>query len=143
MDEKDSTSFDVPLVYRVPKTANAEQMAEAMVAIWREADAAITSIISQKCSRSLHTRNLFLTRSPHSMLAAVRRGDPANVDLLALLVQLGRGASKAHAAQAGMALLQDLYTRVINPVGLRLTTRLLVVAWAKDSSAPSGRSTGT
>jgi len=135
MESRDGHGIAGPLAHRVRRDASAEQIADALVAVWQEIDAALTPIIGQLGVAALCKRSLFVTASRHAWLAGAHESVSARVDLDALkaiFVQQG----SPEAAIVGAALLQTLYELLTTLVGASLTERLLRSVWTNASGAP-------
>ncbi|WP_223115465.1 hypothetical protein [Luteimonas suaedae] len=115
------------------KTAG--QIADRMVATWRQIDAALSPIVGQRGVAMLFRRSLHLVAPTHPWLGSVHEGIQATVDLEALEAAFVQQSS-ADAAAAGGAFLQTFYELLTSLVGPSLTERLLRPVWASFSSGP-------
>ena len=129
-----------PLANRVAPDANASQIADAMVATWREIDAALAPIIGSRGVVALYKRSLSLTAAAHPWLVGTHEGVPAALDLAALKAVLAQQTS-ADAALGGNALLQTFYQLLGSLVGPALTERLLRSVWADSFGRPPAQDT--
>ena len=113
--------------------ASAAQIADAMVATWREIDTALAPIIGSKAVAALYKRSLHLTGRTHAWLAGAHEGAQAAIDLEALKSVVAR-QSNADAALGSSALLQTFNQLLSSLIGRSLTERLLRGASAGASS---------
>ena len=69
-----SRRWPAPLADRVTDGADAEQVADAIVAIWLEIDQALNPIIGHRGVAALYNRSLNLTAAAHPWLAVGQPG---------------------------------------------------------------------
>ena len=126
-------AFADPLARRLGPDADGTQIAAAVVAVWREMEAALTPIVGTLGVAALYKRSLHLTSAAHPWLASTRQGMHVNIDLAALEALLVRQRGAAAAAGGG-AFLQNFHDLLGSLVGASLTDRLLRCVWANTSS---------
>ena len=129
MDSPQARRIAAALAQRSGGPANALQVADAAVAVWRDVDAALNSVIGLRGVAALYRRSLFLQRVNYPWLASALSGPATAMDLAALKTALAQQDS-AVAAAAGGATLQTFYELLTNLVGPSLTERLLRTVWA-------------
>jgi hypothetical protein len=134
-ESPEARRWPVPLAGRVADDASAEQVANAIVVIWREVDQALHPIIGHRGVAALFNRSLSLTAATYPWLSLGHQGVLAAFDPSALRGALAR-QSAADAAAGGVALFQSFRELLESLVGASLTERLLRSVWAQ----PSGRS---
>lgn len=103
---------------------DAARIADAMLATWRDIEAALTPIVGRLGVAALYKRSLYLASSGHPWLSALGSGDPATMDLAALksVVAQQAGADAALGASAFLQTFQQLLSSLVGPA---LTERLL------------------
>jgi len=131
-----------PLGGRLAVGADAEQVADAILAVWQEIDEALNPIIGHRGVAALYKRSLNLTAARYPWLAAGQQGVLAAVDLGALKAALAQRAP-AEAAVGGRALLQSFHTLLCSLVGASLTDRLLVSVWAQPAGVVPAQDTAS
>ena len=104
--------------------ANAAQIADAAVAIWRGVDTALSPIIGQRGVAALYKRSLYLSRADSPCLAAVAEGALLPNDFDGLRAALALQTS-ADAVGANGLLLQNFTELLSSLIGASLTARLL------------------
>jgi len=124
-----------PLHGRVEDGADTEQVADAIVAVWREIDQALHPIIGHRGVAALYNRSLKLTAAAYPWLAQGHAGALAALDPTALRAALVRQAPDA-AAAAGNALFETFRDLLASLVGESLTQRLLHTVWDHTAGAP-------
>ena len=112
--------------------ADAEQVANAIVAIWLEIDQALHPIIGHRGVAALYNRSLHLTAVTYPWLAIDQPAVPAAVDPSGLRAALVRQTA-AEAAVGGSALFQTFHELLSSLVGASLTDRLLGSVWTHSS----------
>ncbi len=109
------------------------QVADAIVALWRDIERQLTPIIGQRGVAALHGRSLFLTARVHPWLAVAPDRVALAMDLDAL-----RAAVLQQDAAAAMHGCGDLFTSfhdlLSSMVGPALTDRLLRDVWDPPTS---------
>lgn len=138
----DDPPWPEPLGGRLAVGADAEQVADAILAVWAEIDQALNPIIGHRGVAALYNRSLNLTAARYPWLAAGHQGVLAAVDLGALKAALAQRAP-AEAAVGGSALLQSFHALLCSLVGASLTDRLLVSVWAQPAGAVPGQDTAS
>ena len=142
MDSPQARRIAAVLARRPGGPANAAQVADATVAVWREVDAALNSVIGLRGVAALYRRSLFLQRCDYPWLASAVSGPDTAMDLAALKAALAQQDS-AVAAAAGGATLQTFHELLISLVGPSLTERLLRSVWTTFSSGSPAQDTPT
>jgi len=142
LKRQESRPWPAPLAGRVSDGADAEQVAEAIVAIWLEIDQALHPIIGHRGVAALYNRSLHLTAVAYPWLAIDQPAVPAAVDpsgLRSALVQ----QSAAEAAAGGSALLLTFHELLASLVGAPLTDRLLRSVWTPSSPGTPAQDTSS
>jgi hypothetical protein len=140
--ERERRPWPTPLADRVTEDASAEQVAEAIAALWQEIDQALHPIIGHRGVAALYHRSLHLTAAAYPWLAIGHRGLTAEVDPSALTTVLAqRGA--AEAAAGGAALFQSFRELLTSLVGASLTDRLLRSVWAHPAGISPAQDTSS
>lgn len=124
-----------PLGHRVAVDVDAAGAAEAVVAVWRDADLALRPVIGPRGVVALFNRSAHLAAAAHPWLALAGQetGAPLNLGTLrALLVAHGANQTLA----AGNHLLDQLHTLLEQLIGGALTESLLRSAWGPPGSPP-------
>lgn len=106
------------------QNADAAQIADAAVAIWRGIDAALSPIIGQRGVAALYKRSLYLSRADFPCLAAVAEGALLTKDFDGLRAALAL-QTRADAVGANGLLLQNFTELLSSLIGASLTERLL------------------
>ena len=130
--------FASPLADRLADGADAEQVADAILAIWLEIDHALHPIIGHRGVAALHARSLKLTAIAHPWLPHSHRGALGAIDpseLKAALIQ----QPVAEAAEGGNALLHTFREVLASLIGQSLSDRLLRTVWAHAAGSASGQ----
>ena len=132
----------VTLVQRAAEGADAAQIAGAVVATWKQIDAALAPIIGHGSVAVLYVRSLHLVDAAYPWLADMHQGEGvhAPVDIAALRAIIALQASDT-AAAAGGALLQTFYELLASLVGPPLTERLLRSVWENPLSGTPAQDT--
>jgi hypothetical protein len=110
-------------------SADAGQIADAMVTTWQAVDVALAPIIGSRGVAALYQRSIFLTSGAHPWLASLQDGVDGRIDLAALKAAFAQQTS-ADASAGGNALLQAFHQLLASLVGASLTERLLHSVWA-------------
>ena len=142
IDSPEARRIAAALAERPGGSANAAQVADATAAVWRDIDAALTSVIGVRGVAALYRRSLFLHRRGFPWLASALEGPDNAIDLAALKSTLAQQDS-AVAAAAGGATLQTFYELLTNLVGASLTERLLRTVWATLLGGTPAKDTST
>lgn len=142
MDSPEARRIAAALAQRSGGPANAAQVADATVAVWRDIDAALTSVIGARGVAALYRRSLFLHRRGLPWLAGALEAPDNAIDLAALKSTLAQQDS-AVAAATGGATLQTFYELLTNLVGASLTERLLRTVWATLLGGTPAKDTST
>ncbi len=130
-----SHGITATLAHRAGTGADAAHIADAVVSMWQEIDAALAPIIGQRGVAMLYKRSLYLIGPAHPWLAGTYAGVQAATDLVALKAVLAQQSS-ANAAAAGVAVLQTFYELLVSLIGPSLTERLLCSVWGNSLSGP-------
>lgn len=118
----------------VANGASAADVADAIVAIWSEIDAALTPILAAKGCALLYQRSLQRTAASFPWLTEACGGAHGAMDLSTLRGALS-GQDPSTAAAAGTALLDGFRDQLASLIGASLTECLLGTAW---THAPDG-----
>jgi hypothetical protein len=116
--------------------ADAAQIADAAVTIWRDINAALSPLIGQRGVTALYKRSLYLSRGDYPWLAAVAEGALHASDFTSLRTALAQQTS-ANASAANGVLLNAFTELLTNLVGVSLTERLLLSVWEHHSNGHS------
>ncbi|WP_455826290.1 hypothetical protein [Pseudomonas graminis] len=134
---EESRQIVASLAHRVGPTADIAGIAEAIISILQDMDAALTPIIGQQGVAALLRRSLHLSASTPNRLAGLHQHVQAVSDragLKALLLE----QSAADARLFGEVLLTTFYTLLATLIGPSLTERLLRDVWEPSlSDTPS------
>lgn len=134
MENQDSNQKVPALADRFEKGADAVQIADAMVAIWREISTALCPIIGQRGVAALYKRSVRLASRDHLWLNHVSEGTPATLDITTLKSVLAEQSAVA-AAAGGDAVLNTFYELLAVLIGDSLTQRLLCSVWGNSSDS--------
>lgn len=140
IEKQETRRIAAPLARRAGEKADAAQIAEETVAIWREIDEALTPIIGQRGVAALARRSLHLASAVHPWLAAVQDGVQAATNPVALRSVLAKQSS-GEACAGSSAFLQTFYELLSNLIGPSLTERLLRSVWGPHVSGPTAQDT--
>ncbi len=130
LNSQESRPWPAPLADRVRDGADAEQVADAIVAIWLDIDQALHPIIGHRGVAALYNRSLHLTAVAYPWLAIDQPAIPAAADPSGLRSALVQQAA-AEAAAGGSALFQTFHELLASLVGASLTDRLLRSVWTR------------
>jgi len=119
----------------VPAGASAEQLADAVVAVWRDIDLALHPIIGHRGVAALYNRSLRLTVAAHPGLAGDHPDALAALDVTALRAALVQQTA-TEAAAAGTALFRSFEQLLASLVGPALTVQLLRPVWTHPAVSP-------
>jgi hypothetical protein len=132
MDNDVSRRIRAALIQRVGADANSATIADAIVAIWREIDAALIPVIGHRGTAALYKRSLYLTAAAHPYLGGMHEGVHTAADPASLASVLAQQSSTV-AAAGGAAFLQTFHELLATLVGPSLTERLLRSVWGAGS----------
>jgi hypothetical protein len=132
LKSRESRPWPAPLADRVADGADAEQVADAIVAVWQEIDQALHPIIGHRGVAALYNRSLNVTAATYPWLAIDQPAVSAAVDPSGLRAALVQQAA-AEAAAGGSALFRSFHELLASLVGPSLTQRLLRSVWAHPS----------
>ena len=121
---EESRQIVASLAHRVGPTADIASIAEAIISILQDMDAALTPIIGQQGVMALSRRSLLLSASTHARLAGTYERVQVTPDLIGLKAVLLE-QSEADALFFGEVLLTTFYTLLTSLIGRSLTARLL------------------
>lgn len=128
------------LAGRFGEGASAAQVADGMVQVWTEIDAALHPVIGHRGMAALYARSLNLSAARRPWLRAVEAGAPAAIELHTLHAALA-GQAAAEALAGGLAVLHEFHALLAGLVGDPLTDRLLRPVWAHTSGAAPAQDT--
>ena len=134
LENQQGHRWPAPLADRVPDGADAEEVADAIVAVWQEIDQVLHPIIGHRGVAALYSRSLSLTAAAYPWLAIGQPAVPAAVDPSGLRAALVQQAA-AEAAAGGSALFHRFHELLASLVGTSLTERLLRSVWTHPSAA--------
>ena len=129
---QESRPWPAPLADRVSDGADAEQVAEAIVAIWLDIEQALHPVIGHRGVAALYNRSLHLTAVAYPWLAIDQPAVPAAIDPSGLRSALVEQTA-AEAAAGGSALFLTFHELLASLVGASLTDRLLRSVWTRTS----------
>jgi hypothetical protein len=118
--------------------ADAGQVADSSIAVWRAVDAALAPVVGARGSAALLLRSLHLARPAYPWLAAACDSTNPTVDFDALRAALGQQTA-ATAAAAHDAILHTFHDLLADLIGRSLTGRLLQSVWEPPSSGNAAR----
>jgi hypothetical protein len=133
VEDLESRRIALMLARQIGDGADAADVAETIVWLWREIDAALRPILGQRGVAALYKRSLHLCSAHRPWLAGLQQGLPTAMDLDALQSAFARQDS-AIAAAAGDDLLQTFQDLLTSLVGPSLAERLLQSVWTSPSS---------
>ena len=142
LNSQESRPWPAPLADAVSDGADAEQVAEAIMAIWLEIDQALHPIIGHRGVAALYNRSLHLTAVVYPRLAIEQPGFPATIDSSALRSALVQQTA-AEAAAGGSTLFQTFHGLLASLVGPSLTDRLLSSVWTHPSPTSPAQDTSS
>ena len=132
LKSQESRPWPAPLADRVSDGADAEQVAEAIVAIWLDIEQALHPIIGHRGVAALYHRSLHLTAVAYPWLAIDQPAVPAAIDPSGLRLALVQQTA-AEAGAGGSALFLTFHELLASLVGASLTDRLLRSVWTHSS----------
>jgi hypothetical protein len=135
LENKEALPWPPPLAGRVPAGANAEQLADAIVAVWRDIDLALHPIIGHRGVAALYNRSLRLAAATHPWLTLDHPDALAAIDVAALRADLLQHTA-VEAAAAGTALFRSFEQLLASLVGPALTAQLLQSVWTHPAASP-------
>jgi hypothetical protein len=115
-------------------------VADAVLAVWLEADSALHPIIGRRGVAALYNRSLRLSEAGHPWLSEGHLVNLSALDTSALKAALSRHLPH-EAALAGAAHLQTFQSLLASLVGSLLTERLLGSSWASAPRDPPAQDT--
>jgi hypothetical protein len=116
--------------------ADAQRIAEVAASTWREIYSVLSPVIGPGGVSALYQRSLYMTRTAHPCLAAVR-DDALRPGEFSALQQVLSQQSAAQVAAANGALLQTFCDLLGNLISVSLTERLLRSVHNLPSGAPA------
>lgn len=135
LKSKEGLPWPPPLAGRVPAGADAEQLADVIVAVWRDIDEALHPIIGHRGVAALYNRSLRLASAAHPWLTSGHPDALAAIDVTALRADLLQH-TPAEAAAAGAALFRSFEQLLASLVGPALTAQLLQSVWNQSAVSP-------
>lgn len=132
LDSQQGARWPGPLASRLGADAGIDQVVEAIMAIWREIEVALSPIIGNRGVGALFHRSLKLVSATHPWLGAGLGGALDAVDPAALKAALLLQPA-AEAAEGGAALLESFHGLLSSLVGAALTNRLLHSVWTPST----------
>lgn len=135
LENNEGLPWPPPLAGRVPAGANAEQVADAIVAVWREIDMALHPIVGHRGVAALYNRSLRLAAAAHPWLASDHPDVQAAIDVAALRTTLVQRPA-AEAAAGGLALFHSFEKLLASLVGPGLTAQLVESVWTHPALNP-------
>jgi len=132
LKSQQSRPWAAALADRMDDGADAEQVAEAIVAIWLDIEQALHPIIGHRGVAALYNRSLHLTAVAYPWLAIDQPAVPAAIDPSGLRSALVQQAA-AEAAAGGSALFDSFHELLASLIGAALTDRLLRSVWTRTS----------
>ncbi len=117
-----------PLEHRLAPGAAAPAVAEAVLVVWGEIDAALQPIIGARGVAALLQRTAHLTAQAHPWLAPGRAADDAAQAIAELTTRMA-GQGEAQALACGQDFLLTFHKLLATLIGQPLTQRLLRSAW--------------
>ena len=142
LKSQEGRRWPAPLADRVIDDADAEQVADTIVAIWLEIDQALHPIIGHRGMAALYNRSLHLTAVGYPWLAIDQPGFPAAVDPSALRSALVQQTA-AQVAVGSSALFHAFHELLASLVGTSLTDRLLRSVWTHSSPGSPAQDTSS
>lgn len=121
---------------RVGESTDPARIADALVSILLEVEAALAPVLGSRGVALIYLRSLQRSPSLQPLVAAAldeAQEIPTSLDLQALRSMLAQ-RSGADVIVTGTDLLQTLYDLLVNVVGLSMTERLLRSVWTNASS---------
>jgi hypothetical protein len=119
--------------------ADADQVAEAIVVLWREIDLALHPVIGRRGVAAMFSRCLNLNAAAYPWLSSAHQGALEAVDPSALKAVLAQ-RPPAQALAGGTAVLQSFRDLLVSLVGAPLADRLVRPVRARSGIAPAGDS---
>lgn len=123
------------LAFRIGHVANIDQIADVIIAMLQETNAALVPIIGPKGVAALYRRSLHVCMALHTQMDGVyiRSSEPLELsDLKSILIQ----QNKNDVIFFGEELLKALYKLLTTLIGPSLSGRLLLDVWENNLSAP-------
>jgi len=142
MSSKESNLIEVALIHGAGAGANAARVADIVVAVWEEIDAALRPILGEQGVAVLYERSLCRSGvlPPTVARPPEQRWQPVDKDALRALIAC---QDAAQALSRGVALLQTFYDLLVMLVGQSLTERLLRSVWTKFPGTPPQQDTSS
>ena len=132
----------VLLAQRIAPNADTSQIADAVVATWREIDAALVPIIGSRGLAALYKRSVHCSAQAHPWIRIKHDAALAVADFTELMPLLRQQDNTT--AMAGAAMLFSTFHQLLSSmVGSALTERLMRPVWfdASSESAQKGLKT--
>ncbi len=132
----------VLLAQRIAPNADTSQIADAVVATWREIDAALVPIIGSRGLAALYKRSIHCSAQAHPWLRIEHDAALAVVDFTELIPLLRQQDSIT--AMAGAAMLFSTFHQLLSSVvGSALTERLMRPVWIDAPGDPAQKDSKT
>ncbi len=126
----------VPLAQRIAPNADTSQIADAVVATWREIDAVLVPIIGSRGLAALYKRSIHCSAQAHPWLRIEHDAALAVVDFTELMPLLRQ--QERTTAMAGAAMLFSTFHQLLSSVvGSALTERLMRPVWINAPGDPA------
>jgi hypothetical protein len=133
MPSQKGRRFAAALAHRAGPAPAAIQIADGVIAVWRDIDRVLTPIVGTRGVAALRGRSLFLTARAHPWLLPGPSGIQATMDLGTLRSALALRSAE-DALVGGVALLETFHDLLASMVGPALAEQLLRSIWDTPSS---------
>jgi len=142
LDSKDDRPWPSPLAGRVASDADTAEVADAVVALWRDIDEALHPVIGRQGVAALYTRSLKAASAKFPWLAQAQPDALRAVDPAALRGAIA-GQTAAEAGAACVEMFNAFHELLASLVGAALTDRLLRSVWTLSAGDPSAQDTSS
>lgn len=122
---------------RAMEGASSDQVAHAIVGVWKAIDAALGPVIGSQGVAALYQRSHFVALASCAWLGASYPGVQAEIDFQ-VMKQTFASQSPAIAATAGVTMLRAFYELLTGMLGTDLTDELLEPVWSTLNAQPQG-----
>jgi hypothetical protein len=141
MSPPESRRIAAALVRRAGPGADASLLADAVVALWRDIDAALTPILGSRGIAALHGRSLYLASYEFPWLKGSRdTGVLAEIDF-ELLRTVFVAQPVAIGQNGATAMFRCFHDLLASMVGVALTERLLHAVWDNPNGGEAAQDT--
>ncbi len=130
------------LAQHAGRSADASRVADTMVSVWQDVEAALSPVLGRRGVAALYERSLFLAAATHPWLAGMHEGVRATIDFAALKTLLTK-QTHAEAAAGSGSLLHAFRELLGSLIGPALAERLLRAVWLKLSSGTAAKDIST